>query len=78
MELNARDMYLLLAGLKAVSLDSSYTSDQRRRAKELDDRIGNFFTTGCTLNKKVSDASRCGEDKTVYATQNFSDFEQKQ
>ncbi|MBB1471145.1 hypothetical protein H5232_22325 [Pseudoalteromonas sp. SG41-5] len=78
MELNARDMSLLLAGLKAVSLDNSYTSDQRRRAKELEDRIGNLFTTGCTLNMKVADAARCGEDKIVYATQSFSDFDQKQ
>lgn len=46
MELNAHDMSLLLAGLKAVSLDNSYTSDQRRRAKELEDCIGNLFTTG--------------------------------
>ena len=78
MELNSHDMSLLLAGLKAVSVDSSYTSDQRRRAKELEDRIGNLFTSGCTLNMKVSDATRCGEDKIVYATQSFSDFDQKQ
>jgi hypothetical protein len=46
MELNAHDMSLLLAGLKAVSLNNSYTSDQRRGAKELEDCIGNLFTTG--------------------------------
>lgn len=51
MKLNDRDMNLVLSGLKLISDDNSFTSDIKRRAKELEDRIGLHYAKGCEISE---------------------------
>jgi hypothetical protein len=50
MHLDKKDMDLVLSGLKAISNDSNYTVDLKRRAKELEDRIGSHYAKGCDIS----------------------------
>ncbi|MBL0710604.1 MAG: hypothetical protein JJV99_06275 [Colwellia sp.] len=77
MKLEARDMSLVLAGLKSISNDETFTSDQQRRAKELEDKVGARFSKGCSLSGNPLDLAECGEDVVVHATQSMSDFDAK-
>ncbi|TVU70364.1 hypothetical protein FQP81_18080 [Pseudoalteromonas distincta] len=54
MKLNDKDISILLSALKLLSLDGSYTSDQRRKAKELEDTIGFKYPSGCELTKPIN------------------------
>ena len=43
-------MNLVLSGLKLISNDNDFTSDIKRRAKELEDRIGSHYAKGCEIS----------------------------
>ena len=56
MNLSERDVNLILQGLKAISIsDDNLSDDDKRKAKDLEDKIGSQFSLGAEIKKPSSE-----------------------